>query len=344
MTLKTPLYDTHLSSGAKMTNFGGFSLPIWFSSLKEEHLAVRHGAGVFDISHMGLFYISGEGAYAFLLRLSSNNIGLSKTGKMVYSMMLNEAGFILDDIMVGGYKEGFLLVVNASNKAKIFDWMMGYKPEGVSMQDLNKDHGFIAVQGPDAVQKVCALLSISIDEIGRFGVKELSYKGQFIGVLRTGYTGEDGFELMLPTALVVETWIALVTAGVVPCGLAARDTLRIEAGLPLYGQELSEKITPLMTRYNWVVKFDHEFIGSQALQVSTPTLKTVGIELSETLIARPHYPIQGGGEVTSGTLLPESNRSVAMAIVPLNKTSIGDVVYVDIRGKQIEARVVTLPF
>jgi aminomethyltransferase len=343
----TPLFETHTSLGAKLGPFGGYMLPIWYHSLKSEHLAVRQHAGMFDICHMGLLFLTGENVLSALQTLSCNSLEKSKSQTMVYSMMLNESGGILDDVMIGCIAGGVLVVVNASNKSKILDWMQKKLPAHIHIQDLNTDHGFVAIQGPQAVQIMEKALSIPLSTLPRFSVSELSLLGHPVWALRTGYTGEDGFELILPHSILVDVWNTCIHSGITPCGLAARDSLRIEAGLPLYGHELSESITPAMTRYRWVVKFTHEFIGRSALEPgwnTPPALTTVGLQLAGKLIAREGYPITEGGHILSGTLSPLTEKSIAMALVSPQFSSIGTTVHIQIRGSEHPATVVPIPF
>ncbi len=346
-TLTTALYDTHVGMKGKMVPFGGYLLPVWFTSLKDEHLAVRNSAGIFDISHMGLLHLSGPQVGIFIQTLFCNDLRKTQGGKMVYGMVLNGQGGILDDVMVGEVSDGFLMVVNASNKAKIQAWIASHNPGTVLVKDLNEDFGFVAVQGPQAVAKLDSILDTQLRDNPRFSVRAFSALGQQGLALRTGYTGEDGFELIFPKEQLTALWKACVTGGIQPCGLAARDTLRLEVGLPLYGQELREDLTPLMTRYQWVVKWDQPFIGREALLVrkdNAQTWATVGLEMQERVIARSHYEIQEGGEVTSGTLSPSLDKPVAMALVKPEFSSLGQVVHVKIRDVFYPAKVVEVPF
>ena len=348
---KTALYEVHQAAKAKLVNFSGFMLPVWYSSLKEEHQAVRNHAGIFDISHMGLLKISGQGDHAFVQQFFCNNLTKTAGGKMVYGMVLNQSGHILDDVMVGqlpGLDNGYLMVVNASNKSKIQQWILGsLLPGGISVEDLNQEFGFVAVQGPQAARLLDEALGTTLSDNPRFSLRSFSAFDCDGFALRTGYTGEDGFELIYPVSQLSRLWEACLHVGIVPCGLAARDTLRLEAGLPLYGQELREDMTPYMTRYRWAVDLSVPFIGRDALQTlatQTPPYVTVGLELQDRLIARSHYPILEGGEVTSGTLSPSLDRSIAMALVKPEYADLGSTVTVQIRDKQVHAKVVPIPF
>lgn len=344
----TCLYEHHVLAGAKLVEFAGYMMPVRFSAIKDEHLAVRENAGVFDISHMGLFQISGSNAYEFLQNLSCNDLRKAVDGVMVYSMFLNESGCVLDDVMVGGVgPDEFILVVNASNKSKISSWMNAHLMEQVRIEDLNDDHSFLAVQGPKAVEVLASTFGLPLSERSRFAVWFQEFEGKISILMRTGYTGEDGFEWIVPNTLVEKIWGQLITASVTPCGLGARDTLRLEAGLPLYGQELSETITPLMTRYQWVVKLQKEFIGKAALEAakqSPPVWTTVGFKMNDRVIPRTHYEIVEGGEVTSGTLSPSLDVPIGMALVKPEYAKPGSTIHIQIRGKQNPATVVALPF
>ena len=345
-TLKTSLHALHHEYGARCIDFASFELPAWFSSMKEEHLAVRHTVGMFDISHMGLFRISGPSSRAFLQSLSCNTTPSPSSSKMVYSMFLNENGMILDDVMFGCIDDTWHLVVNGANQHKIKGWLAHHAPDDMVIEHLNQSHSFIAVQGPDAEAACQSVVDIPLSTLNRFELTTTSF-GNFPCVIsRTGYTGEDGFEIMIAHDGAIELWSHLYKEGVTPCGLAARDTLRIEYGLPLYGQELSESIHPHMTRYAWVVKNTHSFIGQEALvrHKDAVQVTSVGLQLSEPLIARPNYLIEEGGYISSGTLSPHSGNSIALAFVPVDYASIGSTVSVHIRKKLISATVTDVPF
>jgi aminomethyltransferase len=344
--IKTKLYDLHKTNGAKLVPFANHELPLWFSSAKDEHLAVRNNVGMFDISHMGVFEITGANSMAFLQHLSCNTLVKAQHSTMVYSMFLNHEGMILDDVMLGCYDSTWILVVNGSNKEKLAQWLATHKPDTVTIKDLNQNHTFIAVQGPKAISKLASCVDSNIESLPRFGMTKTSWKEAPLLVTRTGYTGEDGCELLIPNESAPLLWQNLLDLDVTPCGLASRDTLRIEAGLPLYGQELSESIHPFMTRYPWVVKTDHDFIGKEALLAlkETTTHVAVGLELSQSLIARTNYSIEEGGYISSGTLLPTSQKSIALAMVPKEYSDLGSNVHVNIRHHQVSATVTPVPF
>lgn len=340
------LQSEHERAGAKFTQFAGYNLPIWFSTMKDEHLAVRNSVGMFDISHMGMMKLSGEQAFDFIHYLSCNDATKSLDATIIYSMFLNESGFILDDVMFGCLDKDFYLIVNGANFDKIYAWMNKNNRFSVQIERLNSTHTLVAVQGPQAAKILQQTFLISVDTLKPFGMQKFDINSQTCVFSRTGYTGEDGFECMIPHSIAADFWKKLLENGVTPCGLAARDTLRIEYGLPLYGQELSEEIHPFMTRYSWVVKFNHDFIGKAALEQlkGNETLKSVGLELHEELIARPHYAIKEGGYISSGTLSPISNKSIALAFVPKELAVIGSIVTVYIRKNEVKASVVRVPF
>ena len=342
---KTILFSNHEKLKAKMVPFSGFKMPVWYVGLKEEHQAVRETCGMFDISHMGCFEITGDNSQSFLQQISCNDLDKTKKNNMVYSMALNENGGILDDIMIGKLPHSFYLVVNAGNKEKMVNWMNSLERDGISITDLNKTNGFIAIQGPDAAEKLSTIFGIDFKAIGRFTVENKILDGVTVIASRTGYTGEDGFELLVPNDSISQIWEKIIESGVQPCGLGARDTLRIEAGLPLYGQELSETITPLETRYKWVVKLEKNFTGRDALAnlSNTTTRTTIGFEMEDRMIPRPHYKIKGGGEVTSGTLSPTLGKPIGMAIISKELAETGEF-EIDIRGKFYKANVTSVPF
>jgi len=353
MATNAPLKTTYLNQfhkkiGAKMVPFGGFEMPVWYTTIAEEHHAVRREAGIFDISHMGVLAITGKDAEAFLQNLGCNDVKKAKNGKMIYSMMLNEKGTVLDDIMLGELAENtWIVVVNASNLPKILGWITPKLIGDVHIEDRTQTYSFFAVQGPKAVDKLASLIDSEIVNTPRFALYTCVVQGHPCTVMRTGYTGEDGAEISVPNSIAQKVFQDMLDAGITPCGLGARDTLRLEAGLPLYGQELSEEITPLMTRYKWAVKFDTHFIGKDQLlkdQDHPQPYTTVGIIMDGKLIPRTHYDIKEGGYVTSGTLSPTLIKPIAMALVPPEYAKEGTPLTVIIRGKEETGVVVKLPF
>ncbi|MGC6367640.1 MAG: glycine cleavage system aminomethyltransferase GcvT [Candidatus Marinamargulisbacteria bacterium] len=347
MLKKTALYNLHKELGAKLVDFAGYEMPVWYKNAKEEHFSVRQSVGMFDISHMGLVYFRGSNAADFLQKVCTNDIDKTQPNKIVYTMILNHEGGILDDVMVGfnDRLNAFFMIINASNKDKIMAWFESNGLAEVDVQPCFDTHGLIAIQGPSAQSSLTGLLTIDWDTLGRFQSQQIQIDGADVLVMRTGYTGEDGVELSVPNASLPAVWKLLVDSGVAPCGLAARDSLRIESGLPLYGHELSEDLTPLQTRYQWVLKWDTGFIGEAALveKQGHTDLITIGLRFSDRCLPRQGYKIKEGGHITSGTFSPMLDAPVAIAMVP-KTIQVGQLVTVDIRSREFTAEVVSLPF
>ncbi len=356
MTQKTPLHARHLELGARLVDFGGWDMPLQYGSQLEEHHAVRRDAGMFDVSHMRAVDVEGPRAQEFLRRLLANDVArLTAPGKALYSCMLKESGGVIDDLIVYLREPGrYRLVVNAGTADKDLEWIgREVAAFGVTVRPRS-DLAMIAVQGPNARAKAAGLLPAA-DEAkalaleGFYGTN-LGVLGGDVFVARTGYTGEDGFEIMLPAEHVVSLWNRLLDAGVRPCGLGARDTLRLEAGMNLYGNDMDETTTPLESGLAWTVAFDagREFIGRGALEAQRAAgvpRKLVGLLLEDKGILRSHQKVYAGaagaGETTSGSYSPTLERSIALARVP---AAAGAAVEVDIRGKRLKARVVRPPF
>lgn len=358
MGLKTPLYDTHVAAGAKIIDFGGWDMPLNYGSQLEEHRAVRRDAGIFDVSHMCVIDLSGDGVRAFLRRLLANDVNrLTVPGKALYSCMLLPTGGVIDDLIVYFQSEfWFRLVVNASTRAKDLEWIRAQAaPFEVSVRE-RVDLSILAVQGPNARSKTAALLSPAHRQtalaIPRFSAATID--SWFLA--RTGYTGEDGFEIVLPAEEAAPTWQRLVKEGIAPAGLGARDTLRLEAGMNLYGNDMDETHHPLESGLGWTVAFEPEerdFIGREALSRfrTAPCDAFVGLVLEERGVLRGHQTVneldEAGagcvklGEVTSGTFSPTLNCAIALARV---RSAAVQRVTVDIRGKQHAARIVKPPF
>jgi aminomethyltransferase len=357
MARRTPLYDLHVALGARMVDFGGWDMPVVYGSQIEEHHAVRRGAGMFDVSHMCVVDLRGAAVRALFSRLIANDVGkLRLPGKALYSCMLNESGGVIDDLIVYYMSETwFRLVVNAGTRDKDLAWIRQQAATlagGAALEITERsDLAMIAVQGPQARERVVALLP----EAERAPTLALEpFFGREAGewfVARTGYTGEDGFEVVLPAAQAEQTWRQLNAAGVASCGLGARDTLRLEAGMNLYGSDMDESLNPLESGLTWTVAFEppgRDFIGRAALEAARRAgvaRKFVGLVLEDRGVLRGHQkvivPGIGEGEVTSGTFSPTLERSIAFARVP---AATGAEVQVDIRGKLLRARVVKLPF
>ena len=343
--LKTCLYDKHVALNALMSPFGGFIMPIQYTNITDEHNAVRNNAGMFDVSHMGEIFVSGPDAEKFVNHIFTNNITGIPDGKILYGMMLYPNGTVVDDLLV--YKEfepsKYLLVVNASNIAKDHEWICEQK-EGFDVEVVNASDswGEIALQGPAAEKFAVETLGLApTADLGFYTYYEADWKGTRMIVSRTGYTGEDGFEIYCSHDAVNEIWDILLAAGVVPCGLGCRDTLRFEAGLPLYGHELSDEITPLEAGLGMFAKIkEKDFIGRDALAAQKEaglTRKIVGIELQDKAIPRAGYPVEVGGEqvgtVTTGYRSISTDRSVCVAMVDKAYTELGTQVEIRIRKK-----------
>ena len=326
MSQRTCLYDRHLAAGAKMVEFGGFDMPLYYSDITDEHNAVRKDCGVFDVSHMGEVLVTGKDAEAYVQHIFTNDIAGAPVGKIFYGMMLYPDGGTVDDLLV--YKMGaekFFLVINAANIDKDFAWMQehtaGYD---VTVENQSGIHGQLAVQGPQAEAVVGEVLGLDCKELVFYTFKEIPHNGETLIVSRTGYTGEDGFEIYGSHAYICAAWDNLLESGrLKPCGLGCRDTLRFEVGLPLYGDELSAEISPIMAGLGIFVKLDKpSFIGREAVaaqKAEGPARKIVGIALEGHAIPRHGYEVmadgQKVGEVTTGYRSISTGQSVCMALV-----------------------------
>jgi len=349
---RTPLYEAHVERDARMVDFGGWDMPVHYGSQIEEHHAVRRDAGVFDVSHMRVVDLEGAQAQDFLRRLLANDVARLKTpGKALYSCMLRDDGGVIDDLIAYYRSAGsYRLVVNAVTADDDLAWI-GRQSAGFEVSVTpRRDLAIVAVQGPQARRKAAACLDAECREaaleLGVFDSQECA--GQFVA--RTGYTGEDGFEIIMPVAQAAGFWRALVAIGVAPCGLGARDTLRLEAGMNLYGHDMDTSVTPFESGLAWTVALEGErdFIGKAALQAQLAAgvgRKLVGLILEGRGVLRAHQKVLvagvGEGEVTSGSFSPTLERSIGLARVPAGA---GDRVQVDIRGRLLNARVVKPPF
>ena len=351
--LHTALHDWHAAHGGRMVEFGGWDMPIQYSTIIEEHNAVRTAAGMFDVSHMGRLTFIGPDALDLIQHVWSNNAATLKDFQVRYGLLCNEEGGIRDDVLVYRWPYGYAMVVNASNRDKIVAWLEEHKGgRDVQVSDSTLTTGMIAVQGPQAVALCSGLTDAEADKLGYYHAIATRYRGQQCVVSRTGYTGEDGLEFMLGAAAAVQLWEELAGRGVKPCGLGARDTLRLEAAMPLYGHELTEQIDPLQAGLSWAVKLDKGyFLGRDAVmrrqQDKTRRLR-VGLELQGKRIAREGSAVVRAGrtvgQVTSGTFSPTLQKALAMAYVDPDSSAVGTECAVDVRGKAESARLVPLPF
>jgi len=353
MGSKTPLYDKHVEAGARIVDFGGWDMPLHYGSQKEEHHAVRQNAGVFDVSHMTIVDLTGERTQSFLQYLVANDVAkLEDPGKALYTCMLNDDGGVIDDLIIYFFDTTrYRLVVNAATREKDLAWI---RKQAESFDVIVSERGelaMVAVQGPNARE----LAAPCIDADYRDQALALKpFTGMYAGdmfVARTGYTGEDGWELLMPAADAVKTWDRLLAAGVQPCGLGARDTLRLEAAMNLYGSDMDETISPLEAGLGWTVAWepsDRDFIGRSALERQREAgglQRFVGLLLEDRGVLRNHQKIvvdgEGDGEITSGGFSPTIGRSIALARVPAGDY---DRAQVEVRGKLLQVRIVKTPF
>jgi aminomethyltransferase len=362
--LRTPLYDWHVAHGGRMVDFAGWSMPVQYTSIAEEHNATRNAVGIFDISHMGRLVFFGDDAEAYLDWLVTRCVADMKLGQIRYAVVCNDEGGVLDDVLVyrlpntvGDVKTPtHQLVVNASNREKIIDWIRRGKRTAPNVEDATKATTMIAVQGPAAVSLVDALVDCSLEAVRYYTVVHARFQAIRILLSRTGYTGEDGCEIICNAGDGPQIWETILnkgkSVGALPVGLGARDTLRLEAAMPLYGHELSETINPIQAGLNFAVNLTgREFIGRAAIErfaddKSQPV--RVGLQVEGKRVPRQGCPVLQGngvvGEVTSGTFSPTYDRSIAMAYVRPTAQAVGSKLAVDIRGTQHPATVVPLPF
>jgi aminomethyltransferase len=355
MALRTPLYDAHVAASARMVEFAGFDMPVQYQGVLEEHAAVREGVGIFDVSHMGEITIEGPNALAAANRLSSNDLTKCADGQAQYGALCNEQGNVIDDIIVYRYSpERLFVCVNASGREKDFDWMKAHAGPGATVSQRSDDWAQIAIQGPKAAALVDSLCQPKVIDLAYYHFREAAVAG-IAGciVARTGYTGEDGFEVFVPPSGARKLWDTLAEKGAVPCGLGARDSLRLEVAYRLYGNDMDEQHTPLEAGLGWIVKLDKPegFVGSDALKQQKAqglSRKLAGFKLTGRGIARHGYPAlsngQRVGEVTSGTMSPQLKEPIGFVYLPSALCKEGTAFDVEIRGKPVAAVVVKTPF
>ncbi len=341
---RTPLYELHIAAGAKMVDFGGWDMPIHYGSQIEEHHAVRLASGMCDVSHMTIVDVGGEQCREFLRYLLANDVERLAVGDALYSVMLNQSGGILDDLIVYRQQERYRLVVNCATREKDLAWMRAQGEAFDVRIDLRDDLAIIAVQGPESIEQCIRVTGVaSLVDLKPFTA---TWFNDWY-VARTGYTGEQGLEIMLPNQDAAELWSALQQAGVEPIGLGARDTLRLEAGMNLYGSDMDESVTPAEAALSWTVapSGDRDFIGREALDAGRPGRKLVGLVLTERGVLRAHYKVRAAGqeigEITSGAFSPTLQHSIALARI--DSRAAGPLT-VDIRGKQLPVKQVRPPF
>ena len=358
MELKTPLYDAHVKAGGKIVPFAGYLLPVQYGTgVITEHMAVREKAGLFDVSHMGEVLCQGKDALANLQKLLTNDFTNMVDGQARYSPMCNENGGTVDDLIV--YKRGdndYFIVVNAANKDKDYQWMLDHQFGEVTFTDASSEYGQIALQGPKAMEILKKLTAEeNIPKKYYHAVFDTEVAGIPCIISKTGYTGEDGVELYLASENAEKMWDTLLEAGkdegLIPCGLGARDTLRMEAAMPLYGHEMDDEISPLETGLKFAVKMgkEEDFIGKKAMEErGEPKITRIGLKVTGRGIIREHQDIYVGdkkiGHTTIGTHCPFLGYPIAMALVDAGSVEIGNKVEVDVRGRKVEAEVIALPF
>jgi aminomethyltransferase len=353
---RTPLFSLHRELGAKMVDFGGWEMPVQYEGILEEHRAVRERVGLFDVSHMGEFELTGPDALPALQSLTPNDVGRLADGRCHYSAFLTERGTFVDDLLV--YRraaDSFLVVVNAGNTGKDFQWASAHAKGDLRLEDKSAAYALIAVQGPLAAGLMSRVSEPDPSDLPYYGFRATSLFGAHALVSRTGYTGEDGFEIYLDPQEAEKVFRGLLEAGrpdgAVPCGLGARDTLRLEAKMALYGNDIDDTVTPWEADLGWIVKMKkRDFLGRDALERQKEQgvpRKLVGFEMVDRGIARHGYPAQtpaGEGVVTSGTHSPTLGRPIGLALVPSGAQTVGTEFEVDIRGRRARARIVETPF
>ena len=346
---RTPLHDQHLAAGAKMVEFAGFEMPISYAGLKEEHHAVRNSVGMFDVSHMGEIFVEGPEALAFVQWISSNDASKLNIGDVQYSCMPNGKGGIVDDLLV--YRLAatrFMLVVNASNLEKDWAWMQQQNSFDVQLSDHSDAYALIALQGPSAAEVLAPLAdSPSPAELKYYSFREGHVVGKPAIISATGYTGAGGFELYLAAEDAPAVWDALLEAGVPPCGLGARDTLRLEAGFCLYGNDIDEHTSPIAAGLSWITKFSKDFVDRETLEAEKakgPTERLRGLRMEDRGIPRAGYEVVNAagetiGRLTSGTQSPTLGIGIGLAYIAGSQAQIGDSVFVRIRNKDVPATI-----
>ncbi len=355
---QTPLFQQHQDLKARMMGFGGWDMPVQYQGITAEHQSVRQQAGMFDISHMGKFLLQGKDLRQQLQPLVPSDLGQLQPGQAKYSVFLNPEGGIVDDLIFyyegqndAGHEVG-KLIVNASTTDKDKNWLLDHcSAQDIGFQDVSAERVLIAVQGPTAVAILQALTPTDLSEVGNYRHQSGTILDQPAWFARTGYTGEDGFEVLVTPEVGCQLWQTLLDQGVAPCGLGARDTLRLEAAMALYGQDINDTTTPLEAGLKWLLNFEGDFIGQPALQKQKEAgvaRRLVGLQMEGRNIARHDYPVcvdgQAVGTVTSGSFSPTLGVAIALAYLPPEFAKVGQSVTVEIRGKQCPASVVKRPF
>ena len=339
--LRTPIYERHVALGARMVPFAGYEMPVQYEGVIPEHKAVRTGAGAFDVSHMGEIHVDGPTAQEFLQAMLSNDVDRLADGEAQYTLLTNEAGGIIDDLIVYRLGHGqFYLVVNASNRTAVYGWLKEREPRGSEVRDASDEYGLVAVQGPRALAR------LGLPEAPAFTHAMSELDGIEVMVARTGYTGEEGVELCCAEDDALALWDAIVERGVTPCGLGARDTLRLEVCYPLHGNDITPKTDAISAGLGWACALDTSFTGADMLRRikdEGPTRRLVPFVMEERAVPRQGMTIEGGGEVTSGTHSPMLDQGIGLAYVPAASATPETQLGIDVRGKPRRARVVKKP-
>ena len=342
VTLKrTPLFERHVELGARLVPFAGWEMPVRYEGVIPEHRAVRADCGAFDVSHMGQLHVDGPAAQAFLQEMLSNDVDRIGDGEAQYTLLTNELGGIVDDLIVYRFAHGqFLLVVNASNRAVDYEWLKEREPRGVEVRDASDEYALVAVQGPRSLERV------GLPAAPAFTHAMGEVDGVEVLVCRTGYTGELGVELCCPADDASALWDAVLERGAVPCGLGARDTLRLEVCYPLHGNDITPETDPISAGLGWACKLDTEFTGVEELRrlkEAGPAEKLVAFVMEEKAVPRQGMPVEGGGRVTSGTHSPMLDVGIGMGYVPAERAAPDMALTIDVRGKPRRARIVKKP-
>ena len=354
----TALNHVHRALGAKMVPFAGYDMPVLYKNLIQEHHAVRNAVGVFDVSHMGEVFISGEKAFDLVQYMTSNDVSALSDGRVQYSCMPNDQGGIVDDLLVYRFAaDRYFLVINASNIDKDLAWMHKQNEKfGAIIENKSDDYSLLAIQGPKAINALQKLTEVNLSDIPYYHFTEGVLAGMNMIISNTGYTGAGGFELYVKNNEVEALWNAVMEAGaefnIEPCGLGARDTLRLEKGFCLYGNDINDETSPIEAGLGWITKYNNPFHMSEhhlEIKNNKPSKKLVGFELIDRGIPRQHYPIctaDGSviGEVTSGTMSPTLNKAIGMGYVSSENSAAGSEIYIEVRGKLLKAQVVKIPF
>lgn len=355
---KTALFDVHVGLGAKMVPFAGYEMPVQYEGVNAEHETVRNGVGVFDVSHMGEFLLTGEKALDLIQKVSTNDASTLTIGKAQYSCMPNGKGGIVDDLIIYRIKEEqYLLVVNASNIEKDWNWISSHNDMGVEMRDLSDEYSLLAIQGPKAAEAMNSLTSVDLTTIPYYTFEVADFAGiEHVIISATGYTGSGGFEIYCKNSEVEQVWKKVFEAGaaygIKPIGLAARDTLRLEMGFCLYGNDIDDTTSPLEAGLGWITKFTKDFVDSDVLakqKEAGVTRKLVAFEMVDRGIPRHDYTIHNAegatiGKVTSGTMSPSMKLGIGLGYVEMGNHTIDSEIFIGVRDKQLKAKVVKLPF